>query len=98
MPGVVSRTFKRGGVAVIVGVMMLLAFHGLRAQDQQESTQNIMYLSGQSVVPSYEGWHPNADGTIDLWFGYLNLNWQEELDIPVGPSNLIEPAAYGPDA
>jgi hypothetical protein len=98
MPGIVSRTFKLGGVAVIVATVSLLTFQQLRAQDQQESTQNIMYLRGQSVVPSYEGWHPNPDGTIDLWFGYLNLNWQEELDIPVGPNNLIEPAVYGPDA
>ncbi len=78
--------------------MLGVGFHRLRGQDQQEATQNINYLRGQPVVPSYEGWHPNPDGTIDLWFGYLNINWQEELDIPVGPDNKIEPAQYGPDA
>ena len=28
-------------------------------------------------------------------FGYMNQNWQEEFDIPVGPDNNIEPG--GPD-
>ena len=38
------------------------------------------------------------DGTIDLWFGYLNQNWREEPDVPVGPNNFISPEKYGPDA
>ena len=97
-----SRSLRwqvRLGSAVFVALAIsMVAIPGFGGQDQQESTQNIMYLKGQAVIPSYEGWHPNEDGTIDLWFGYLNMNWKEELDIPVGPNNLIEPAQYGPDA
>jgi len=89
----------RPGYAALFAVLILSVTCGtLPGQDQQEAIQNIMYQSGQVVVPSYEGWHPNTDGTIDLWFGYLNLNWKEELDIPVGPDNTITPAEYGPDA
>lgn len=55
------------------------------------------YASGQSVVPIFGGWIPNADGTFDLMFSYLNRNLQEELDIPIGPDNTIS-APYGPDA
>jgi hypothetical protein len=40
---------------------------------------------------------PNPDGTFDLYFSYINRNWQEELDIPVGPNNSISPAPFGPD-
>ena len=43
------------------------------------------------MSPSYEGWYPNADGTFSLSFGYFNRNYEERLDIPVGPDNRIEP-------
>src|SRR5438093_257309 len=47
--------------------------------------------SGQDVVPVYEGWIKNPDGTFDLVFGYFNRNYKEELAIPVGPNNMLEP-------
>lgn len=53
------------------------------------------YSRGQSVSPAYEGWWPNEDGSYTLFFGYMNSNWEEELDIPIGPENTIEPG--GPD-
>jgi hypothetical protein len=53
------------------------------------------YSSGQSISPAYEGWMPNADGSCSMYFGYMNSNWLEEFDIPVGPANAIEPG--GPD-
>ena len=51
--------------------------------------------SGQEVVPAYEGWEPNADGSFNLVFGTMNRNWEEELHVPIGPDNHIEPG--GPD-
>lgn len=56
----------------------------------------LTYTRGQSVVPLFSGWEQNPDGSFDLHFSYLNRNWQEHLDIPVGPDNNIEP--FGPDA
>jgi hypothetical protein len=53
------------------------------------------YNSGQPVWPAYEGWERNADGSFNLVFGYMNDNWEEQPDIPVGPGNNIEPG--GPD-
>jgi len=50
---------------------------------------------GQSVVPVYEGFWRNADGTFDLLFGYYNRNWDEEINVPVGPGNTLDPG--GPD-
>ena len=49
------------------------------------------FLTGQDVVPAYEGWLRNPDGTFTFVFGYFNRNWQEELVIPAGPNNKIEP-------
>jgi hypothetical protein len=49
------------------------------------------FPKGQNVVPVYEGWLPNPDGSFDLVFGYFNRNFEEELDVPVGADNTIEP-------
>ena len=54
-----------------------------------------MYMKGETVSPAYEGWWPNDDGSFTMFFGYMNSNWEEEFDIPVGPDNNIEPG--GPD-
>ena len=55
----------------------------------------IQYNRGQNVAPLYEGWIRHPDGTIDMWFGYLNRNYEEVLHVPIGPDNRIEPG--GPD-
>src|SRR5256885_1967133 len=53
------------------------------------------FKSGQDVVPYFEGWIHNKDGSFDLVFGYFNRNWEEELAIPAGADNIVEPG--GPD-
>ena len=53
------------------------------------------YSHGQSVYPAFEGWWQNEDGTYTMSFGYMNDNWEQELDVPIGPLNTIEPG--GPD-
>jgi hypothetical protein len=37
----------------------------------------------------------NADGSVDMVFGYLNRNWEEVVRVPVGPDNNVVPG--GPD-
>lgn len=51
------------------------------------------YSSGQPLEPAYEGWWKNDDGSFTLFFGYMNTNWQQEFDIPVGPDNHFEPGS-----
>ena len=46
---------------------------------------------GDSVTPAFEGWYPNPDGTFNLSWGYMNRNYEERIDIPVGPANRLEP-------
>src|SRR5262245_33249970 len=53
--------------------------------------QSLSYSSGQNVSPGFEGWEENADGTFSMIFGYMNRNWEEEIDVPVGPDNNISP-------
>ena len=51
--------------------------------------------AARTSCPYFDGWIRNADGTFDLVFGYFNRNWEEELAIPAGPDNIVEPG--GPD-
>jgi hypothetical protein len=50
---------------------------------------------GASVTGAYDGWFDEPDGTHAFLVGYFNRNAQQNLDIPIGPNNRIEPG--GPD-
>ena len=54
--------------------------------------EQLLRPSGQPVVPLYEGYFENPDGTFNICFGYFNLNTDEALDVPLGPDNFIEPS------
>ena len=49
----------------------------------------VQYARGQNVAPTFEGWEHNPDGTFSLVFGYLNRNFEEEVDIPLGSENTV---------
>src|SRR5260221_11966102 len=51
--------------------------------------------AGQSITAAYEGWFRNPDGSFSLLLGYYNRNQKQEVDIPIGPNNRMEPG--GPD-
>lgn len=51
------------------------------------------YLRGEHIEPAYEGWWENEDGTFTLVFGYMNENWEEEIDVPIGDENYFSPGA-----
>ena len=61
------------------------------AAAQATSEGGFRFLSGQTVAPVFEGWSGNADGSYQLHFGYLNRNWVEEIYLPIGADNRIEP-------
>lgn len=52
-----------------------------------EASQSLTYSRGQNVSPAYEGWEIGADGQKYFVFGYMNRNWEEEIDVPIGPEN-----------
>lgn len=54
-------------------------------------TQQLTYTRGQNISPAYEGWERNDDGSFNFLFGYMNRNWEEELDVPIGPDNSFSP-------
>jgi len=80
------------GGMVVVSVLVLPRIAGTQ-QSAITEKMGVRHWSGQSVSPVYEGFDLNTDGTYNMWFGYMNLNWEEELDIPVGADNGFEGVA-----
>jgi len=73
--------------------LLILLLAGLQLPTE---LPQVRFNSGQDIVPYFEGWIRNPDGTFDLVFGYFNRNWKEELAIPPGPDNKVD--LGGPDA
>jgi hypothetical protein len=69
---------------LLVGIVIALT-------SQWTSAQSLSYSRGQNVSPAYEGWEQNPDGSFNFLFGYMNRNWEEEVDVPVGVENSFEP-------
>ncbi len=76
------------GWAIVALLLVQPAQAGQAPATAQEVYNNsVRYTRGQSIQPVYEGWSKNPDGTISMWFGYLNRNYEERPNIPVGPDN-----------
>ena len=79
---------SRAGVAFLVVAAGTL----LHAAAQQPAINSqLRHARGQTVVPVYEGWFEDAAGAVHASFGYVNLNLDEALDIPIGGGNAIAP-------
>lgn len=83
----INRGFLRTSIVAATALVALSATYG--KPDAQS------YSHGQNVSPAFEGWEQNPDGSFNLLFGYMNRNWDEEIHVPIGPENNIEPG--GPD-
>jgi hypothetical protein len=73
---------RRAAISSICLVFLCAGGMSVRAQ--------VQYARGQDVAPAFEGWEHNADGSYSLVFGYLNRNYEEEVDIPVGTDNQVD--------
>ena len=51
------------------------------------AAQMLSYTKGQNVAPAYEGWEQGPDGVKYFVFGYMNRNWEEEVDVAIGANN-----------
>jgi len=79
---------KQFSVAVSVAVPVAVA---VAVGGTLLSAQTLSYTRGQTVAPAYEGWEQGADGAKYFVFGYMNRNWEEEIDVPVGAENGFAP-------
>lgn len=83
--------------SVFLGVVLqapLVGQQRVANEGEHQFNPHFMRPSGGPVVPFFEGWQANPDGSYELLFGYWNVNTEEVLDIPLGPDNFIEPGRY----
>src|SRR2546425_6290140 len=71
-----------GAMAVAVAVMLVLL---------PTMSAQVGLPSGQNIAPADEGGEQNPDGTLSLVVGDFNRNWEEEIDLPGGADNQLEP-------
>ena len=79
-----TNRFPLLGASALATALVVLVSQGASAQT---------YQRGQNISPAYEGWERDADGARYFLFGYMNRNWLEEIDVPVGADNKI---SHGP--
>src|SRR2546425_2830825 len=76
-------------------LITLVMFASSSLMARQQLPMEPPHATGQSITGAFEGWFANKDGTYSILLGYYNRNTKQELDIPIGPNNRIEPG--GPD-
>jgi len=79
-----ARRKRRVAFYALAGFLVLVVV-GVRVGAQMR------FDRGQNVAPVFEGWERNPDGTFNMVFGYLNRNYQEIPQVPLGPNNSFEP-------
>jgi hypothetical protein len=89
-----------GTVALALATCVLLNAWQQAPQGQGQTPSpfplsNPIRERGSSITGAYEGWYRAKDGAAYFLVGYFNRNTKQELDIPIGPNNRIEPG--GPD-
>jgi len=89
------RRHRRSIVAASFGIVVGCAIAAGAQAPQTNLPLDPQRDRGASITPAFEGWYPNPDGSFSMLLGYFNRNTKEELDIPVGPKNRVEPG--GPD-
>jgi hypothetical protein len=82
----VANRVRRLFVAAIAVAFLLLPSVGYA-----QATAQTRHWNAQGVAPVYEGFDINPDGSFNMWFGYMNRNFEQEIDLPVGPDNKFEP-------
>jgi hypothetical protein len=84
------KTHLRGG-PIALGLLLVVSSVPRVVGQAPGQLPGVRYYSGQNVAPVFEGWEKNPDGSFDFVFGYLNRNYEEEPEIPIGPGNGFSP-------
>lgn len=83
-----SQTAKELALVAVFAFPLVLRAQAIPDVLPDESEFN--RVAGQNIQPFYEGWQRMPDGHLVMWFGYLNRNFKELGDVPVGPDNHFD--------
>ncbi|MEX0901259.1 MAG: hypothetical protein WDZ76_00780 [Pseudohongiellaceae bacterium] len=86
-----SASRYQAPISLVIMLMVLPTLSSAQRieQAQQIWSADVIKARGQPVIPLFDGWFTNADGTHSLCYGYFNLNSEQALDIPQGEGNRL---------
>ncbi len=79
---IISNQVIRKATALVLAAVAFVSINLAQAES---------FNFGKNIEVAYEGWRPLEDGTFNLMFGYMNENWEEEIDVEVGENNFLSP-------
>jgi hypothetical protein len=90
---------RRVQQTTLVGVVALCALGSAATVAAQINARDVplvaqpqqRFRSGQDIQPIFEGWSANDDGGYTFHFGYLNRNYAERPNVPIGEENFFSP-------
>ena len=102
---------KNWSISLLIGLLCVIQSDYSEAQARipgwnrvappggHQNDPQLVRATGGPVVPIFEGWFPNPDGSYQLCFGYFNTNTETVFDIPItspvdlisGPNNVSTP-------
>ena len=82
--------FSRWSIAGLLAVATVAGTH-LTAQSQRPL--GVVSEDAIRIIPFFDGWTRNNDGTVSLSFGYAGPN-RSTVEIPLGPDNVITPKEF----
>ena len=90
-----SRALVSGATGIVLLVFAVAPLDAQRIPfEKRVFNEQVLRPVSQPVIPIYEGYYENDDGTHDICFGYFNPNLEEAVDIPLGERNFMEPSQY----
>lgn len=81
------------GRTIVFGLAMALLISSSSMEAQLPRPLIPLPDEGLRVVPFFDGWYANPDGSVTFSFGYSNLN-TKLVEIPLGSDNFIVPKEY----
>ncbi len=84
------RIIKKTVAALLIGVFASAA---ISVSAQQPRFLSLSPPEGLPIIPVFEGWTANPDGTTSFSYGIINRN-DVPVEIPLGENNYLEPAKY----
>ena len=73
--------------------LLLLTLASVSIHAQQPRFLSLTPPEGVPIVPIFEGWIANSDGSRSFSYGFLNRN-EVTVELPLGEANFMEPAEY----
>jgi len=88
------KTIAQGALAVALLGLTAAPLYAQLPEHLRDYPLATRGAAGEAVAPFFNGWIANEDGSVQMIFGFANMNREEIVDVPLGADNRIEPAQF----